>query len=189
MKIELRNPEASASDAPRPQPDKRPSLFRRALRRTAWLAAGPIDWFGAPRIRRSWSFIGDLIGILRAGPAKDGRFKTTEDGMFDLRASAFSYGMSVPQFEALLRARRLQTARIAYVTFALGCLFLFAWIWQALATPMLASRVFSALYFLPFCGLFFLYSSYQALLNFQLRTCRAASWREYLATSERFWPC
>jgi hypothetical protein len=45
-----------------------------------------------------------------------------------------------------------------------------------------------ALEFLPFCALFYLLAFYNALLNFQMRIGRAASWREYLATSEPFWP-
>jgi hypothetical protein len=50
-------------------------------------------------------------------------------------------------------------------------------------------RITSALYFLPFCALFFLIAFHNALLNFQIRIGRLASWREYLATTEKFWPC
>lgn len=141
------------------------------------------------RIRCGWSFIGDLVCILRGGPARDARFKTEDGGVFDVHATAFSYGMSVPELEARLRSRRLQTARIAYATFALAWLFLCSWIWHAVASPLTAMRVTSALYFLPFCGLFFLIAFYNALLNFQIRTGRLASWRAYLATTETFWPC
>jgi hypothetical protein len=187
MTVSLGNPRSSA-----PSPDdrkKRRSLFSKIFRGTGWLAAGPVDWAGTRGIRRSWSFIGDLVSILRRGPTGDTGFKTKVSGAFDVRATAFSYGMSVPELEARLRSRRLQTARIAYATLALAWLFLFGWIWHAVASPLTAIRVTSALYFLPFCMLFFLIALYNALLNFQLRIGRLASWREYLATTEKFWPC
>ena len=164
-----------------PPPDdrkKRRTFFGKIFRGTGWLAAGPVDWAGTRRIRRGWSFIGDLVSTLRRGPTRDNRFKTGESGVFDVRATAFSYGMSVPELEARLRSRRLQTARIAYATFTLAWLFLFGWIWHAAASPLTAMRVTSALYFLPFCALFFLIAVYNALLNFQIRTGRLASWRE-----------
>ena len=42
--------------------------------------------------------------------------------------------------------------------------------------------------FLPFCVLFFLVAFNNALLNFQIRMRRLATWRDYLLTSESFWP-
>jgi len=92
------------------------------------------------------------------------------------------------ELERRLRGRRRQTARIAYATFALGCIFLMAWVCEALSSPWTVGRVIMALEFLPFCALFYLLAFYNALLNFQMRIGRAASWREYLATSEPFWP-
>jgi hypothetical protein len=178
-----------SSEPPPEDRKRRRSFFGKVFRGTGWLAAGPVDWAGARRIRRGWSFIGDLISILRGGPARDKRFKTKDGGAFDVRATAFSYGMSVPELEVRLQSRRLQTARIAYATFSLAWLFLLGWIWHAVASPLAAMRVTSALYFLPFCALFFLIALYNALLNFQIRIGRLASWREYLATTEKFWPC
>ena len=178
------------SSEPPPEDRKsRRSFFGKVFRGTGWLAAGPVDWVGTRRIRRSWSFIRDLVSILRRGPTSDNRFKTQGGGAFDVRATAFSYGMSVPELEARLQSRRLQTARIAYAAFTLAWLFLCGWVWHALASPLTAMRVTSALYFLPFCALFFLIAFHNALLNFQIRTGRLASWREYLATTEKFWPC
>jgi len=180
---------ARSSDSSQDDLKKRHSFFGKVLRGTGWLAAGPVDWVGTRRIRRGWSFIGDLVAILRSGSTRNNRFKTKDSGGFDVHATAVSYGMSVPQLEARLRSRRLQTARIAYATFAFAWLFLFGWIWHAVVSPLSTMRVTSALYFLPFCALFFLISLYNALLNFQIRIGRLASWREYLATTEKFWPC
>jgi hypothetical protein len=150
--------------------------------------ATPAAWSGADRIKRGWSFIGDLFALLRAHPARDDRFKTEEKRAFDLQATAFSYGISAHQLEARLAARRLQTARVAYSALALGTTFLVGWIWHALSSPWTVTRFTSALYFLPFCAVFFLVAFYNALLNYQIRAGRLASWREYLATPDRFWP-
>jgi len=73
-------------------------------------------------------------------------------------------------------------------TFALGSIFLTAWICEALVSPWTAMRVVLALEFLPFCALFFLLAFYNALLNFQIRVGHSAGWREYLSTDKSFWP-
>jgi len=187
MAVSLGNP-----TSPEPPPEertKRRPFFGQVLRGTGWLAAGPVDWVGTRRIRQSWCFIGDLVSLLRKAPNRDTRFRTEGSGVFDARATAFSYGMSVPELEVRLRSRRVQTARIAYATFVLAWFFLFGWVGHAVNSPLTAIRVISTLYFLPFCGLFFLIALYNALLNFQIRTGRLASWREYIATTEKFWPC
>jgi hypothetical protein len=166
----------------------RRSIFGKTIRGAGRLAATPFLWIGPQRIVRSASLIGELAGAIRTGSRRDPRFKTEEDGEFDQAATAFSYGMSVMELEVRLARRRRQTARIAYVTFALALLFLVAWIWRALSSPWTVTRIGSALEFLPFCVLFFLLAFYNALLNFQIRIRRAASWREYLTTDQPFWP-
>jgi hypothetical protein len=150
--------------------------------------ATPAAWSGADLVKRGWSFIRDLVALLRARPARDERFKTEGKIAFDVQATAISYGVSVPQLEAQLATRRLQTAHVAYAALALGTTFLLGWIWHALSSPWTITRVTLALYFLPFCAVFFLVAFYNALLNYQLRARRLASWREYLATQDRFWP-
>jgi hypothetical protein len=183
MQSSVENPRPPAEETPR-----RRSLFGKLFLGTGWLMATPFAWSGADRIKRGWSLIGDLFGLLRAGPAQDKRFKTEGESAFDLQATAFSYGSPVHQLKARLAARQRQTARIAYTALALGALFLVGWIWHALSSPWTATRIASALYFLPFCAVFFLVAFYNALLNYQIRSGRLANWREYLATSDDFWP-
>jgi hypothetical protein len=158
------------------------------FRSIGWLSAGPIDWVGLRGISRGASFIRDLCVTLRIGARRDPRFRASEDGGYDLEATAFLHGISLLELERRLKVQRRQTARIAYVTFALGCIFLTAWMCEALLSPWTAMRVVLALEFLPFYALFFLLAFYNALLNFQIRIGRTASWREYLATDEPFWP-
>jgi hypothetical protein len=167
---------------------RRHGLLGRAFRGIRWLSAGPVEWVGLRAISRGASLVRDLSVILRSGARRDAGFRTSEDGGFDLEATAFLHGRSVFELERRLRVRRRQTAYIAYATSALGGIFLTAWVFEVLLSPWTAGRVFLALEFLPFCVLFFLLAFYNALLNFQIRIGRIASWREYFATSEPFWP-
>lgn len=167
---------------------KRRSWFGRAFSGVQWLAAAPGEWLGVRVLSRGASFISKLAGLARAGVARDRRFKADADGEFDLRASAFSYGVSVHALEARLRARRRQTALLAYALFGLALLFLLAWARATLSAPLSASRLMLAFDFLPFGLLFFLMAFYQALVNFQIRVRRTAGWREYLTTDEKFLP-
>ena len=184
--MRLENPRYESSTGSAHQ--RRRSLLGRAFGSIGWLCSGPVHWAGSLGISRSASFIRDLGAAVRSGSQRDGRFRTSGDACFDLTATAFSYGISVPELERRLKVRRRQTALIAYATFALACIFLTAWVCEALSSPWTAARIALALEFLPFCALFFLLAFYNALLNFQIRIGRAASWREFLATSEPFWP-
>jgi hypothetical protein len=167
---------------------RRRSTFRKVLSGIGWLAASPGDWAGAKRLARGASLIGGLAGAMHMRLQRDPRFKVGEAGSFDLVATAFSYGMTVPQLEACLATRRKDTARIAYATFALAGMFLLAWVRAALSSPWTISRMVLGVEFLPFCMLFFLIAFYNALLNFQIRMRRLVNWREYLLTNESFWP-
>jgi hypothetical protein len=186
MPIQLEKPESNSASSSERQ--KRRSLLGRAFRSIRWLCSGPVHWAGLRAISRSAALIRDLSAAGRPGSWRDRSFRTSGDGDFDLNSTAFLYGISVPELERRLKARRRQTALIAYAAFALACIFLTAWVCEALASPWTAARITLALEFLPFCALFFLLAFYNALLNFQIRICRAASWREYLATSAPFWP-
>lgn len=177
------HPRAKAAEMPR-----RRSAFRRAFGGIGWLAAAPIDWAGAKSIARAASLIGGLAGAMHGRPLPDPRFKVGDAGGFDLMATAFSCGMTVPQLEVRLATRRKQTARTAYAMFALAGLFLFAWVRAALSARWTISRMVLGVEFLPFCVLFFLIAFYNALLNFQIRMRRLVTWRVYILTSESFWP-
>jgi hypothetical protein len=168
--------------------ERRRSLFGRVFRGIGWLSAGPADWLGPRGISRGASFIRDLTIALRAGSRRDPCLRASEQCGHDLEATAFLHGISLFELERRLRVRQRQTARIAYATFALGCMFLTAWLCEALVSPWTATRIVLALDFLPFCALFFLLAFYNALLNFQLRIGRSAGWREYLSTDKSFWP-
>lgn len=191
--LHLEDPDDTGSDRfpdrPTAKAKGRRGLIRKFFGGIGWLLLTPIGWAGTKSIWRGTSLIGDLSRTIRAKQtsARE-RVFVDDDRRLDLQATASSSGMSVPQLQERLAARRRQTALIAYAMFSLAWLFLIAWIRSALASPFTISRVMLALDFLPFCALFFLIAFYNALVNFQIRTGRRASWREYLASDERFLP-
>jgi hypothetical protein len=167
---------------------RRRSFFGRVFSGIGWCSAGPVDWAGLRDLWRGASLIRDFCARLSNRSPRDPRFRTSEAREFDLEATAFLHGISVFDLKKRLAERRRQTARIAYVTFALGSLSLIAWMCTAVSAPWTVARAAVTLEFLPFCAVFFLVAFYNGLLNFQIRIGRLASWREYLATHERFWP-
>jgi len=188
MAIDLKTPPSSGTPRQTSPPPKKRSIFVRAWRGAVWLGRGPADAVGMSEIRENAGLIATFFRMLKAAPHKDRRLHLDEGRQIDLRATAFSCGVSEAELLAQLVRRQRQTALAAYVAFGLGCLFVLAWLWRVLMTPWTAFRMVSALEFLPFCGVFFLLAFYNALQNFQLRTGRMAGWREYLATPDSFWP-
>ena len=164
------------------------SIVGRVWRGALWLGGWPAEAVGISEIRENAELIAAFSSMLKAAPSKDQRLYLDQERQIDLRATAFSCGVSEARLAMQLARRRRQTAFAAYVAFGLGCLFVLGWLWRALGSPWTAFRLVSAIEFLPFCGIFFLLAFYNALQNFQLRTGRMATWREYLTTSELFWP-
>jgi hypothetical protein len=188
MAIDLKaHPSCRTPNEPSPPPRKL-SVFRRVWRGAMWLGRGPADAVGMLEIRQNAGLIATLFRMLKAAPHTDRRLHLGDGRRIDLRATAFSCGVSEAELLAQIMRRRRQTALAAYVAFTLGCLFVLAWLWRMLRTPWTPFSMVSAFEFLPFCGILFLLAFYNALQNFQLRTGRMAGWWEYLATSESFWP-
>ena len=169
-------------------PSRKPSVLGHLWRGTRFVATSPIAAAGVGEVKQGARFIRGLAEIVRTGPQPDRRLRTHADRTLDLQATAFSHGLSVAELEQRLAARQWQTARAAYLAFALGWGFLGLWLYQALRTPWSYARVTSALEFMPFCAAFFLLAFRNAWLNWQLRTRRLGSAADYLRTSEPFWP-
>ena len=180
-------PLASGSPSPDP-PVRRRGVFRKTIRGTRGWVGGGSDWAGVKSIRRGAALIGDLAHASRSDTSARERVFVDEDRTLDLRATAFSQGITEDALLRRLEERRRQTARIAYGTFTLACLFLIGWLHAAVQTPMALSRIMLAVDFLPFCALFFLIAFYNALVNFQIRSGRRATWRDYLMAESGFLP-
>lgn len=151
-------------------------------------AASPFQAFPKDEVVEGVKLIGSLAKLQREHRRKTETFPLDGDGNFDLRALAFFNGRSVSELEALLWRRRKTTARAAYLAFGLGWLCFIAWVWRAIVVPWSASSWVQALEFLPFLVFFFLAAFWCGLMNFQIRTRRLATAKEYLCTREVFWP-
>jgi len=170
------------------RPRRRRGVFRRLIGGIGWLLSGPADWAGVKSIGRGAATIRGFAKLARSSDPRDARYRTREAGGFDLQATAFLQGVTVAQLEARLEARCRQTAWAAYASWALGCAFTLILLRTLLSLPWTPLRLVPVVCFVPFCLLLFLVGFYQALLNFQLRTGRPATWREYLRSGEGFWP-
>ena len=171
-----------------PGPRAPGSVLQRTWRRARFVAGGPIANIGLEDISSGARLIGQLTKQVRQGPASDGRLKVDEHGVIDLRATAFSYGISVEELLERMHQRRRQAARSAYALSCLGACFLVVWLWQAMHMPRSTARIVSAVEFLPFCVLFLLVATKSAHSNWQLRTRRLGSLDDYLRTSDPFLP-
>ncbi|MBV9249704.1 MAG: hypothetical protein JO227_10735, partial [Acetobacteraceae bacterium] len=139
-------------------------------------------------IREAAAFAGDMAASLRLQPHRDRRFHVSKDGTFDLVTTAFSYGVSTPELEQRLAARRRQTGLAAYALGGAGVVLFLLWLIAVLNTELTAGRVLVAVEFRPLCAMCVLLGFYQGLVNFQIRSGRAASWRDFLLTERDFWP-
>ncbi|OYV51272.1 MAG: hypothetical protein B7Y73_00120 [Acidocella sp. 35-58-6] len=186
-------PEAENPQSERAQPKvssrrkKRPFIGR-VMRPVGWLAGGPADWFGRRSVWSGAGLIGKLWHQTRTAPKRDTRFKVDDSGGFDLKATAFSYGISTEALEQRLEQRRRMTFTVSYGALVIAVLSVIFWIHSAIDQPYTLVRMLMACEFLPFLTLFFLVAFYNALLNFQIRVRRSAGWREFLSTEEGFFP-
>ena len=102
-------PLASGSPSPDP-PVRRRGVFRKTIRGTRWLLGGGSDWAGVKSIRRGAALIGDLAHASRSDTSARERVFVDEDRTLDIRATAFSQGMTEDALLRRLEERRRQTA-------------------------------------------------------------------------------
>jgi hypothetical protein len=91
------------------------------------------------------------------------------------------------EIERQLCNRRRQTAVSTYCYLAGGAGFLALWTCEALLEPTYASLPYIVA-LIGLCGVFFLSAFYNALVNWQARTLRLGTAREFLATDDSWWP-
>ncbi len=161
-------------------------------RRSLWgalgmLLRGPVDAFNPRQVVAGAQTIGHLAAMVRSGPPPDPRIRVAEDHSLDLAAIAFLGGMSEIEVRRQLANRRKQSAVATYCYLAGGMEFLLAWLYEAMLTPHYASLAY-VLGLIGVCGVFFLSAFYNALVNWQGRTLRLGTAREFLSTEDSWWP-
>jgi hypothetical protein len=168
--------------------DRDPKPRKRGFwRGVKYLLGGPISAVGVDNIAESAAVIRGLAQRIKVGPNVETRVRIFDDRMLDLEAMACNAGISVAEVRALLANRRRQTRRavFSYIGGAIG--FFFFWVWQTSATDVYTRLPYVAVLLL-ICGLFCLSAFYNALVNWQCRTGRLGTWREFLSTDESWWP-
>jgi hypothetical protein len=110
------------------------------------------------------------------------------DRAIDFRGFTEARGLTDGQAQALVRRRRRETARAAYLCFFLGWAAFLGLLYRVSTASWTSAAVVTALEFSPFCLVFFLMAFQFALQNFRLRTLRHATVVEFLNTNAPFWP-
>ncbi len=175
-------------------PDRPPQGGRRRTKRgyiwrgTRLVLGAPIAALSLPQILQNGRLIRGLISDLRRGPLPPRAVPIDPDGSLDFSATAVAYGVSEKELGARLARRRVQTATMAYLAFALGCTFIGLWFWRLLELDGTGLRLLVGLQFAPFCLVFFLAAFQQAHINWQLRTGRLGTAGDYLRSPDPFWP-
>ncbi len=165
-----------------------PSGERRGLWGTlATLLRGPVDAFNPHQVAEGAQTIGRLAGVIRSGPQPDPRIRVEADHALDVPAIAFLAGVSETEIGRQLANRRRQSAIATYCYLIGGAGFFVAWVYEAMLQPGYASLA-CVLGLVGFCTVFCLAAFYNALVNWQVRTQRLGTAREFLATEDSWWP-
>ena len=148
---------------------------------------GPVDAFNPRQVAEGAQMIGRLVQVIKAGPQADPRVRVVDDGSLDIAAIAFLAGASQADIQRQLRIRRRQTAIATYCYLTGGVGFLTLWTFEALLLPSYVSLPY-IIGLVGLCAVFFLSAFYNALTNWQARTLRLGTAREFLATEDSWWP-
>lgn len=164
-----------------------PRISRGLWRTLGSLLRGPVDAFNPKQVAQGAQTIGRLVEVIKAGPQADPRIRVADDGSLDLAAIAFLAGASQAEIERQLWNRRRQSAIATYCYLIGGAGFLALWTFEALLQPSYASLPY-ILGLVGLCAVFFLSAFYNALVNWQARTLRLGTAREFLMTEDSWWP-
>jgi hypothetical protein len=172
----------------RPQGSPERSLPGKLLSGAGRLFLSPARLLPNREIAEGAVLIKSLTEAIKQGPRKRPSILIYGDRSFDTVRTAQAYGISEDQLEAILDRRQFLSMRFAYLAFALGWVFFFSWCYRLAHLSQNVGFTVLMIEYAPFCAVFFLLSFRSALINFQIRTRRLATAREYLRTTEPFWP-
>ena len=152
------------------------------------VAGAPVACFGYRQIADNADTIKTLIGDIRVGPKPDHRVRLAPDRTLDVAAMAWDAHVSPLEIERQLGNRKHQTARATFLYLLGAGLFVAFTLYHAIATfpvlPTLSYLLTTASICCCFCCMAF----YNALVNWQIRTRRLGSAREFLNADETWWP-
>ena len=194
-------------------PDDTPSSRRRHgfFAPFAWAGRSIVRPLAVPEIRAEAEAIRDLYGVLRrqAATQKPG-LVLDADRRIDLDAStqalrlqadeALHQGritaehhaqigdLQATELAALLQRRRIETARAARLNLTLAALFFVAWVWRLYSSPFGPSGLLLMVAGVGLCAVFIGRGLLEAHTNWQIRTGRMGSLREFLTSDDGWIP-
>lgn len=168
---------------------QQPGKQRGALWRGVRLIAGsPFAFFGYRRIADNASMIRSLIGAIRSGPQADPRVRLAPDRTLDVTAMAWEARLSPAEIERQLGNRKRQTVLATFLYLLGAGLFLALTFYRAIVTLPVLPTLSYLLTMTSICCCFCCMAFHNALVNWQIRTRRLGSAREFLNASETWWP-
>lgn len=168
-----------------PQPKKQRGLLWRGV---GLIVSAPVACLGYRQIAENASSIKTLIGDVRRGPGSDSRVLLADDRMLDVAAMAWVAQVSPAEIERQLENRKRQTVKATFV-YLLGVgVFLALAFYHAITTLPLLTTLSYLLTMTSICCCFCSMAFYNALVNWQIRTRRLGSAREFLNATETWWP-
>ena len=194
-----------------PGNEQLPRRRRGLLTPFIWAGRSVVQPLAIPEIRAQAETIRGLHGVLRSSGTGSGPALVLDaDRRFDLQASAEALrlqaaealdagriamehyaqlgGVQAGELAVLLRRRRIETARATRLNLAFGFLFLLVWVWSVFSTPAGLAGLLLLLSGLSMCLLFLARAVLEAQTNWQIRTGRMGTLREFLATDEGWMP-
>jgi hypothetical protein len=168
--------------------DGEPAEARGIFRRGARFLMGPGGLVARNEIGDGAHLIRTLIEDIRAGRAARRKIRFNEDGTFDLAAMAFDAGLPVWEIERRLGNRQIQTARNTMLYLGLGVFLLTIWVMAILLHGGIVATGINTLIFLGLILIVFILSFANAFNNWQVRTRRLGTLRDFIHLEGSWWP-
>ena len=162
---------------------------RGSFRRGISAAFGdPRQAAGVPQIKRNWQAIRQLAVLIAQGPQPDPRVRVSVDRKLDVIEMAIAAGVTADTVEYRLEVRLKQTRQAVFCYMGAATLLWVGWFYEALTAPRAYAHPLAAIGLVAVTSCFALGAFYNALVNWQIRTRRLGTAREFLATTESWWP-
>lgn len=168
-----------------PEKPKQAGPIRRGSR---FLFGSPARAAGLPQIQRSWGAIREMAALIIRGPQADRRVRVKADRELDLYEMAYAMGTTISVVEMRLSARRRQTRLAVYAYLGAAIVLWVSWLYEAITSPGSYARLLTVAGLVAITTCFELGAFYNALVNWQIRTGRLGSAREFLSTTDSWRP-
>lgn len=192
--------------------NKQPARRRRGLLSPiVWAGRSIVRPLAIPEIRAQAETIRGLHGVLWSrGTGSGPALVMSADRRFDLEASAQALrlqaadaldagritmehyaqlgGVQAKELAILLQRRRVETAQATRLNLAFGLIFLVLWVWSVCSTPAGFTGLLVLLSGLGVCLLFLARAVVEAQTNWQIRTGRMGTLREFVTSDDRWMP-